>query len=163
MVETYLQTDDEFVEYVDSERIQQAVVSTLQAVYGAAAKGERKNVTVSITRSSALRQLNQQYRGIDAPTDVLSFENRPDPNFPAADPAMDDFLGDVVIAYPIAQAQALSSGHAPADELLLLTVHGMLHLLGFDHGTPEEKIRMWSIQRQIMTQLGLAHIQPTEN
>jgi probable rRNA maturation factor len=116
-----------------------------------------------VTDSETIKELNQQYRGINAPTDVLSFENIPDPDFPEVDQAASGYLGDIIIAYPVAEAQALAAGHAPQDELILLAVHGLLHLLGFDHETSENKQQMWDIQQRIMTELELAHVQPTEN
>jgi probable rRNA maturation factor len=116
-----------------------------------------------VTDNDTLRELNEQYRGVDAPTDVLSFENLPDPDFPELDKVITDNLGDIIIAYPVAQAQALASGHTPQDEITLLAVHGFLHLLGFDHDTPANRQVMWDIQAQTMAELGLAHVQPTES
>jgi probable rRNA maturation factor len=72
-------------------------------------------------------------------------------------------LGDVTIAFPVAQTQAQAAGHSSIAELTLLAVHGTLHLLGFDHNTSAAKERMWTAQHQIMTELGLEHIQPTED
>ncbi len=119
-----------------------------------------RSVSVVVTDNQTVQQLNAQYRGLDSPTDVLSFHNEPDPAFP--DPTLTDHLGDIIIAYPVAERQAASGGHAPAAEIMLLTVHGALHLLGFDHDTPTRKTAMWQAQQQIMTALELAHIQPTE-
>jgi probable rRNA maturation factor len=110
-----------------------------------------------------VQQLNAQYRGIDAPTDVLSFENTPDPDFPELDETEAGHLGDIIIAYPVAEAQAMAAGHTAQQEVILLAVHGLLHLLGFDHDTSENKEKMWQTQRQIMVELGLEHVQPTES
>jgi probable rRNA maturation factor len=116
-----------------------------------------------MTDKATLQQLNQQYRGLNVPTDVLSFENVPDPDFPAMDEDLLGYLGEIVIAYPVAQAQALAAGHTVQAEITLLAVHGLLHLLGFDHDTPQSKNKMWAAQHQVMAELGLAHVQPTEN
>lgn len=116
-----------------------------------------------ITDSAAVQQLNRQYRGIDAPTDVLSFENRPDPDFPNLEPAIGHYLGDIIIAYPVAKAQADATGHLVMEEIILLAIHGALHLLGFDHDTSQNKDKMWAAQGHIIDKLGLASIQPTES
>ena len=73
------------------------------------------------------------------------------------------YLGDIIIALPYAARQAAAAGHAAEAELQLLAVHGTLHLLGYDHASPEEKAAMWSAQTAVLTQLGLSHIIPTEN
>jgi probable rRNA maturation factor len=118
-------------------------------------------VSVVVTNNETVQSLNRAYRGIDAPTDVLSFDNRPDPDFPGEE--ISSHLGDVIIAFPVAEKQAVVSGHAVSEEVLLLTVHGTLHLLGFDHDTPDNKEKMWAAQNQVLAALGLAHIQPTED
>ena len=64
------------------------------------------------------------------------------------------YLGDVVISAPRAQAQASAGGHAYVEEMQLLVVHGVLHLLGHDHGEPDEKQRMWALQSEILAELG---------
>jgi probable rRNA maturation factor len=150
---------------VDSAMISQAIESALALVNrpSASAAAEPNSVTVVITDNDTIQQLNYQYRGLNAPTDVLSFENVPDPDFPAGDEDMLGYLGEIVIAYPVARAQAVAAGHAVQAEITLLAVHGLLHLLGFDHDTPDNKNRMWATQRQVMAELGLAHVQPTEN
>ena len=90
------------------------------------------------------------------------FGNVPDPNFPNNRGLTEPYLGDIVIAYPVAEAQALAATHTPSEEVVLLTVHGLLHLLGFDHDTPEHKAAMWAAQADIMSRLDLDHVQPTE-
>lgn len=151
-----LQIAPSFQNEVDPDLIEQSLRSTLRTVR----QVEAGTITVVITDRDTIRQLNQQYRGIDAPTDVLSFENTPDPDFPDDDP---DHLGDIIIAYPVAAAQALAAGHRPQEEVALLAVHGALHLLGFDHDTPDTKEEMWTVQRHIMSELDLGHLQPTES
>jgi probable rRNA maturation factor len=97
--------------------------------------------------------VNRQFRGIDAPTDVLSF--------PADEPPIeiDDeppYLGDLIIAYPYASEQAARQGHTLSDSLSLLVVHGTLHLLGYDHDTPEHRAEMWAAQDAALTALGIS-------
>jgi probable rRNA maturation factor len=114
-------------------------------------------LTIVITDDDQLQDLNRQYLGIDAPTDVLSFPaGYTDPDTGAG------YLGDVLISYPQAQAQVAASGHQVAEELQLLVVHGVLHLLGHDHLEAAETARMWAAQAEILAALDLAHVQLPE-
>ena len=153
-----LQIDKPFQIDTDPRPIQNAVQTTVQLVRGNTEDG----VNITITNEDAIQQLNYQYRGLNTPTDVLSFAYSPDPDFPKIDPMMSHYLGDIIIAYPVAKTQAKVRGHSVQDEIILLAVHGTLHLLGFDHATPAQKEKMWAVQQQIMTSLGLVHVQPTE-
>ncbi len=159
-MEIFLEIDPQFNPVVDEPQLRQAVETTLTLMQPEADPAQ--SVAISITDTPTIRELNRQFRGIDAPTDVLSFVNEPDPDFPDQDPETAAHLGDLVIAYPIAAAQAHAGGHPPMAEVVLLTVHGLLHLLGFDHDTAAAKTAMWSAQRRVLAELGLAHIQPTE-
>jgi probable rRNA maturation factor len=106
-------------------------------------------LTIVIEGDEALAGLNREYLGIDAPTDVLSFPaNELDPDTGAS------YLGDVLISYPRARTQAEAGGHSTADELQLLIVHGVLHLLSYDHADPPEKEAMWAAQAEILRRLG---------
>ncbi len=106
-------------------------------------------MTIVITDDDSVADLNRQFRGIDAPTDVLSF---PMDSMPGDAP----YLGDLVIAYPYASAQAAQEGHALADSLKLLVVHGTLHLLGYDHGDADERAEMWAAQEAALIALGVS-------
>lgn len=86
-------------------------------------------LSVSFVGDAFMRTLNRTYRGIDRPTDVLSFSMR-EGAFPRIQP---DVLGDIVIAVPVAARQASAAGHDLHREIDLLLVHGLLHLLGYDH------------------------------
>ena len=106
------------------------------------------DLTIVVSDDETLQRLNLEFMGIDAPTDVLSFPaDFVDPDTKRR------YLGDVVISLPRAQAQAPENGQSVQDELLLLAVHGILHLLGHDHGEPEEKERMWAAQSEVLSQL----------
>ena len=113
-------------------------------------------VSVTLTDNEGIHALNKQYRSIDAPTDVLSFplveyENTEEP--PVDDATM---LGDIVISLERAEEQAEEFGHSFEREVAFLTVHSMLHLLGYDHVNSEaEDEEMRSRQRDIMKTLGL--------
>src|SRR5215212_4591830 len=114
-------------------------------------------LSIILTDDARLHELNLNYLGVDAPTDVLSFPaSETDPETGAR------YIGDILISMPRAQAQAEVAGHPLEAELQLLVVHGILHLLGHDHAQPEEKARMWKDQADILENLGLGHIQIRE-
>ena len=107
-----------------------------------------KNAIFSIIFVSMeeIHKLNKRYRGIDRPTDVISFALEDD-----ADKIMDfRVLGDIYICIDKMKEQALSYGHSNKRELSFLTVHGLLHLLGYDHQTKEEEELMFGLQEKIL-------------
>lgn len=116
-------------------------------------------ITLLLTDDDQLKTLNKEYRGINAPTDVLSFEAG------ETMPGMDEdegYLGDIVISVPTAERQAKQGDHSLKAELQLLAVHGTLHLLGYDHEEPDEKDHMWWAQASILAQLGAEITGPPE-
>ena len=114
-------------------------------------------LSVILTNDARLHELNLNYLGVDAPTDVLSFPaSETDPETGAR------YIGDILISMPRAQAQAEAAGHSLEAEVQLLVIHGVLHLLGHDHAESEEKARMWKAQTEILESLGLGHIQIRE-
>jgi len=111
------------------------------------------DITIVLTDDVQLQELNRDYLGVDAPTDVLSFPtSESDPETGAA------YLGDILISIPRATQQAQVAGHPVEAEVQLLVVHGVLHLLGHDHAETEEKSRMWAEQEKVLERLGLGHI-----
>ncbi len=164
-----LEIEESFQPELDPHLISQAARATLQYLQQTPAAevqvspAQALSLSIVIADNELVQQLNRAYRGVDAPTDVLSFENSPDPDFPDLEDPGADYLGDIVIAFPVAQAQAAAAGHSTQAEIMLLTVHGLLHLLGFDHDSPERRERMWQVQQHIISTLGLAHVQPTES
>lgn len=109
------------------------------------------SLTLKITDDEEMTELNQRYRGINRTTDVLAF------GADFTDPDLESrYLGDVIISFPQAEKQALERGHAVEEELQLLVVHGVLHLLGYDHDTQSGKEVMWAMQSQVLTELGLS-------
>jgi len=112
-------------------------------------------LTVVVTDDAEVKRLNHTHRGVDAPTDVLSFgfADAGEP-FPSS-PALTAYLGDIVIAYPRAEEQAADYGHTADDELLLLAVHGALHLLGYDHEKLSARAQMWRVQKAVLARLGI--------
>lgn len=113
---------------------------------------ESCEVVVVISDDAALRDLNRRFRGIDQLTDVLAFSNETRGPFTGAG-QFPRYLGDIVISLDRAREQAEAVGGPLEQELQVLAVHGTLHLLGYDHDTPEHKARMWSIQAQILEHL----------
>ncbi len=111
------------------------------------------DITIVLTDDSQLHELNREYLGVDAPTDVLSFpSSESDPETGAT------YLGDILISIPRAAQQALAAGHPMEAEVQLLVVHGVLHLLGHDHAEAEEKALMWNEQAKVLERLGLAYV-----
>jgi probable rRNA maturation factor len=113
-------------------------------------------LTVVIANDDEVHRLNIEYREVDSVTDVLSFPADPLPPELAGQIDEPPYLGDLVIAYPYAEAQARSLGHPVMDSLALLVAHGTLHLLGYDHDTPEHRAEMWTAQEQALTALGIS-------
>ncbi len=114
-------------------------------------------LSIILADDARLHELNLNYLGVAAPTDVLSFPaSETDPETGAR------YIGDILISVPRAQAQAEAAGHPLEAEVQLLVVHGVLHLLGYDHARAKDKARMWKAQAEILKGLGLRHIQIRE-
>ena len=116
-------------------------------------EGNRGQVTVVVTDDVGIQELNCDFLGIDAPTDVLSFGAQEAAGPFVAAPDAGNYLGDVIVSYPRAVAQAAEQGHPAGQELDLLVVHGLLHLLGYDHATEAEQAVMWARQDGILNGL----------
>lgn len=144
------------VEVIQKAKVVRSIITAVSGAVSETLRHERVKppaaVSVLLTTDDQLQQLNRDFRGIDAPTDVLSF---PAEKLPLAIMGEEDpYLGDIAISVPMAQRQAKESGHTLKDELQLLTIHGALHLLGHDHEEPEEKKVMWWAQNSILAQIG---------
>ena len=114
-------------------------------------------LSIILTNDTRLHELNLNYLGVDSPTDVLSFPaSETDPETGAR------YIGDILISIPRAQAQASAADHPLEAEVQLLVVHGVLHLLGYDHGEAQDKARMWKAQAEILERLGLGNVQIRE-
>ena len=116
-------------------------------------EGTPGQVTLVITDDRGIRELNRDFVGIDAPTDVLAFSAREGDSPFVAAPGAGNYWGDVIVSYPRAVAQAEELGHPLELEINLLVVHGLLHLLGYDHGGEAEKALMWARQEEILRSL----------
>jgi probable rRNA maturation factor len=95
-----------------------------------------------LTDDERITELNRTYRGVDGPTDVLAFSLH--------EGAEENLLGDVVVSVETARRQADEHGQSLDDEVEMLLVHGLLHLLGYDHAQPEEGRRMFARQDQFL-------------
>ena len=113
---------------------------------------ESTDVTISFVSNERIHELNKEYRGMDKPTDVLSFECD---KVPFDDEDVDDVeeyeLGDVIIATDVALAQTEEFGTTFEEEVSLLTVHGLLHLCGYDHIEDEEAEIMEALEQSLLT------------
>ena len=156
-----IQVDEAFFELVDEANLTQVIAHLLQHMARPTAA-----LTLVVTDDDAVQELNRDYRGVDAPTDVLSFaaqESAPSAPALAGLPPelaeeLSNYLGDIIIAYPYAARQAAHYQNSVAAELRLLAVHGVLHLLGYDHATAEEEAAMWALQSAVLAPFGDAHL-----
>ena len=154
-VQIIVQIDDEFLNRVVATSIEAAAQETLRHQ-----KVESGTITIVVTDDEEIRRLNREFRQIDRATDVLSFAAEDDgladstqmPPELAAE--LQGYLGDLIIAYPYAAAQAKRFGSSIEAELRLLTVHGTLHLLGYDHDNADSQALMWAIQEAILATFG---------
>ncbi|HYI33035.1 MAG TPA: rRNA maturation RNase YbeY [Glaciibacter sp.] len=131
---------------VDESALQRLAAFALDAMHVHA----DAELAILLVDEGAMEQLHVQWMDEPGPTDVLSFpmdELRPGTEEAETPPGL---LGDIVLCPQVAQAQAETAGHSTLEELLLLTAHGILHLLGFDHAEPDEEKEMFGIQRDIL-------------
>lgn len=131
---------------VDEGTLQRLAVYALDAMH----VHPDAELAIVLVDEGAMEQLHVQWMDEPGPTDVLSFPM--DELRPGTDdqPTPAGLLGDVVLCPQVAEAQAKTAGHPLSDELLLLTTHGILHLLGFDHADAAEEKEMFGIQRDIL-------------
>lgn len=133
---------------LDAEKIRCVEQAALAALLLEVKKGR---IDITAVKPARIRALNRAYREIDRVTDVLSF-----PAVEEGDTPADGFWGDIVLCPARAEEQAKEYGHSIERELAFLTVHGMLHLFGFDHILPADEALMISEQRQILERMGVS-------
>jgi len=108
------------------------------------------DLCVTLVDEAAMETLHVQWMDLPGPTDVMSFPmDELRPGREEQEP-QEGVLGDIVLCPTVAAKQASEAGHATEEELLLLTAHGILHLLGFDHAEPEDEREMFELQRQLL-------------
>ena len=128
-----------------------------EAIHTSGGPGEAE-VSLMLVDDRRIHALNLEYRGVDRPTDVLSFalqeemDEEPDSEFE------DDMLGDIVISVERAREQAEEYGHSFEREIIYLAVHGTLHLLGYDHEEEDDKLKMRNKEEEVMTRFGLERV-----
>jgi probable rRNA maturation factor len=110
---------------------------------------------IALSDDATLRRLNRDYRGKDRPTNVLAFSALEGEAVPAR-PGAPVMLGDVALACETVEREAVEQGKPLGDHLCHLVVHGVLHLLGYDHETPEKAAEMETLERRVLAGLGIA-------
>jgi probable rRNA maturation factor len=146
-VEVEVQVLEPFAGLVSAERLRWVAEAVLRL------EGEPGQASLVITDDESIQGLNRDYLGQNNPTDVLAFSAREDAGSFVVAPEAQAYLGDVVVSYPRAVAQAAEAGSTVEEELHLLIVHGVLHLLGYDHAEEEDKAAMWARQEAILRSL----------
>ena len=137
---------------VESE-LEEEIIRAAELVgklYGA----ENSELSITLTDDEHIHELNKNFRGVDKPTDVLSFAFR-ESDEPQILNQEVEILGDIIISLERAKIQAENFGHPYLREVIFLTVHGLLHLLGYDHIEDADRIEMEREQDFIMSELGI--------
>lgn len=136
------------------DAIPDAETVVVRAAHATAAfvSNEEVEISVALSCDAEIQALNARYRNQNKPTNVLSFTN----GMMLSAVSRPVLLGDVIIAYETLVSEAGAEGKSAADHLAHLTVHGVLHLLGFDHETDEEAERMETVEKTILRALGVA-------
>jgi len=138
--------DEQVRAAIDSERLERLASAVMERE--GLPPGE---VSVLITDDEMVRRLNREYAGEDTPTDVLAFSLTEGEEFASPDDVLR--LGEVIISYPTARRQADDAQRPVRDEIEHLLVHGVLHLLGYDHAEPAEEERMRGREHELLAAL----------
>lgn len=115
-------------------------------------------LSIYVATDEYVQSLNYQYRGVNATTDVLTFPAELMPEEFEDEEA--PYAGDVILAYQHIWEQAAQSNHTPADEFGLLVLHGLLHLAGYDHDTPDRQKVMWEKQAELLALFNIPIVVP---
>lgn len=145
------------------EDLKKAMVEAVEKVLDSEKFVHKAEVNIVLTGDRRIREMNRTYRGVDTPTDVLSFPMLEQENGGTTSPGDDGFfledgrvmLGDVVISAERALEQSKEYGHAFEREMVFLTVHGTLHLLGYDHIKEKDAKRMRTKEKEVLNSLGI--------
>jgi len=147
--------------YIDNAQTEKPVGEKMKAAIRktVSTAAEKMNITfpcevsVRLVSPEEIQQLNRDFRQVDRPTDVLSFpseEYSDGDEVPKLRSRERLFLGDIAICVPIAYNQAIEAKHTPTAEIMLLTAHSFLHLIGYDHATKKDEKRMFALQDEIV-------------
>lgn len=142
----------ELIKNVDEEIEELEVMKKFIAFSLNYLKLDNVEFNVIIINNEDIHKINKEYRGIDRPTDVISFALEDDDTFIKTDRRI---LGDIYISIDKAKEQAIEYSHSLKRELLFLTIHGILHLLGYDHMIEEEEKEMFELQERILSSYGV--------
>ncbi|MGQ9003072.1 rRNA maturation RNase YbeY [Bacillus subtilis] len=140
-----------------SEEMLKEVENLLQFAAEREGVQDQAEVSVTIVSNNDIHQINKEYRGKDAPTDVISFalEEEGEGEIEIVGAEMPPVLGDIIISADRTREQAEEYNHSFKRELGFLAVHGFLHLLGYDHMTKEEEEEMFTKQKELLDAYGL--------
>jgi len=138
-----------------TEQLENIVTAVLQKAAEIHALAPQTEVSVVLADDPYIRELNRDYRGKDRATDVLSFALNEGDEPDIIDGPEELLLGDIIISLETAERQAGEFGHSLERELAYLTVHGMLHLLGFDHEDEAERQTMRREEERVLTELNI--------
>ncbi|KUK64506.1 MAG: Endoribonuclease YbeY [Desulfotomaculum sp. 46_80] len=136
----------------NEEELVKVAVEAVREVLSWGKISDLAEVSVVFVSEEYIQYLNNLYRQIDSPTDVLSFAMQEGESLAGMEEEI--ILGDVVIALAVAEKQSVEQGHSLEQEVACLVVHGALHLLGYDHMTDEEETAMRSSEKEILKKLG---------
>ena len=139
------------------EALEADLTKAMNVVAELEALSPQTEVDITLVDDAAIHELYRTYRGIDRPTDVLSFaldEGEEEPE--VDDDEIEHLLGDVIISAPTAVRQGEEYGHGLEREMTYLAVHGMLHLLGYDHMEEKDKLIMRKREEEVLRRLDLA-------
>lgn len=148
-----IEFDVEIVHWAVSATLKEHAAKSPVGALSKRATATEYEISVLLTADAEMRALNSAYRGIDAPTDVLAFAMREDEACGAMHPML---LGDIVISLETAAQQAAAAKHSLETEVAFLTAHGTLHLLGYEHATPEQESIMFKKQETTLRGLRLS-------
>ena len=146
---------EDFTAEPEAENVVRLAAHKVGELYGL----DNAEVSFTLTDNNYIHELNKQYRGIDRPTDVLSFALNESEEPEISGGTAVNVLGDIIISVERAKEQAADFGHSLRREIAFLTVHGMLHLLGYDHMEDEEREEMEAEQRFVMEKLQISRVE----
>jgi probable rRNA maturation factor len=141
----------------DTDVDEKSITSVARHVLDTLGINPMAELSILVVDAEAMATLHKQWMDLDGPTDVMSFPMDTLDDKPGMEaqpgPAL---LGDVILCPEVAQSQAAAAGHSRESELYLLTAHGVLHLLGYDHGDPESEQEMFGLQTRLVTEWAAA-------
>lgn len=148
----HLQIDSAFSGQVQRTGLRKAV----RAAFAASGRDAQGELAVVVTDDIRVKELNRTYRDADATTDVLAFGNLDEADTVVPSPEDSLYWGDIVVSHPRAVEQAAEYGHSTDEELSILVVHGVLHLLGYDHHGAADPTDMWRVQTEALLRVGIS-------